>query len=46
MERRSGGFRLPILTDELTRLIEEEADDLDLYAQLPEGVERSEGLFR
>ena len=39
MERRSGGFRLPIPTDELTRLIEEEADDLDLYAQLPDGVE-------
>ncbi len=39
MERRSGGFRLPVPTDELTRLIEEEVDDLDLYAELPDGVE-------
>lgn len=39
MERRSGGFRLPIPTDELTRLIEEQADDLDMYADLPEGIQ-------
>lgn len=45
MERRSGGFRLPIPTDELTRLIEEEADDLDLYADLPEGVEGLTDFF-
>jgi hypothetical protein len=45
MERRSGGFRLPIPTDELTRLIEEEADDLDLYAQLPDGVEGLTDFF-
>ena len=45
MERRSGGFRLPIPTDELTRLIEEEADDLDLDAQLPDGVEGLTDFF-
>jgi len=45
MDRRSGGFRLPIPTDELTRLIEEEADDLDLYAQLPDGVEGLTDFF-
>jgi hypothetical protein len=45
MERRSGGFRLPIPTDELTRLIEEEADDLDLYAELPDGVEGLTDFF-
>jgi|SRR5271166_1656611 len=39
MERCSGGFRLLIPTDEVTRLIEEEADALDLYADLPEGVD-------
>ncbi|HLW70096.1 MAG TPA: hypothetical protein VKS22_05685 [Candidatus Binataceae bacterium] len=39
MERRAGGFRLPIPTDELTRLIEEQADDLDMYADLPEGIQ-------
>lgn len=37
MDRRSGGFRLPIPTDEIVRMIETEADDLDMYANLPEG---------
>lgn len=37
MDRRSGGFRLPIPTDEIVRMIEAEADDLDMYANLPEG---------
>jgi Zn-dependent peptidase ImmA (M78 family) len=37
MHRRSGGFRLPIPTDEIVRMIEAEADDLDMYANLPEG---------
>jgi len=39
MESRFGGFRLPIPTDELTRLIEEQADDLDMYVDLPEGIQ-------
>ena len=30
MERRSGGFRLPIPTDELTRLIEEETTTISI----------------
>ena len=45
MHRRSGGFRIPIPTDELTRLIEEEADDLDMYANLPDGVEGLTDFF-
>jgi Zn-dependent peptidase ImmA (M78 family) len=36
MNRHCGGFRLPIPTDDLIRLIEMEADDLDMYADLPE----------
>ena len=36
MDRHSGGFRLPIPTDDLIRMIEAEADDLDMYADLPE----------
>ena len=36
MLRRSGGFKLPIPTDDLIRMIEAEADDLDMYADLPE----------
>ena len=39
MDHRSGGFRLPIPTDDLIRMIEAEADDLDLYADLPESVD-------
>jgi Zn-dependent peptidase ImmA (M78 family) len=36
MDRHCGGFRLPIPTDDLIRLIEMETDDLDMYADLPE----------
>jgi Zn-dependent peptidase ImmA (M78 family) len=36
MDRHCGGFRLPIPTDDLTRLIEMDADALDMYAELPE----------
>ncbi len=39
MKSRSGGFRLPIPTDEIIRMIEAEADDLDMYADLPEGLD-------
>ena len=39
MDHRSGGFRLPIPTDEIIRMIEADADDLDLYADLPEGMD-------
>ena len=34
MNRRSGGYRLPIPTDELIRLLEERADKVDTYADL------------
>ena len=37
MRRHSGGYRLPIPTDDIIRMIEAEADDLDMYANLPEG---------
>ena len=36
MDRHCGGFRLPIPTDDLIRMIEAETDDLDMYADLPE----------
>lgn len=36
MDRHCGGFRLPIPTDDLIRMIEVETDDLDMYADLPE----------
>ncbi len=39
MDHRAGGFRLPIPTDDIIRMIEAEADDLDLYADLPESVD-------
>jgi Zn-dependent peptidase ImmA (M78 family) len=39
MDRRSGGFRLPIPTDDIIRMIEAEAYDLDMYADLPEGLD-------
>jgi Zn-dependent peptidase ImmA (M78 family) len=36
MDGHRGGFRLPIPTDDLIRLIEMDTDDLDMYADLPE----------
>jgi Zn-dependent peptidase ImmA (M78 family) len=36
MDQHSGGFKLPIPTDDLIRMIEAEADDLDMYAELPQ----------
>jgi hypothetical protein len=39
MDRCSSGFRLPIPTDEIVRMIEPDADDLDIYADLPEGLD-------
>ena len=36
MDQHCGGFRLPIPTDDLIRLIEMDAEDLDMYADLPE----------
>ena len=45
MNRRSGGFRLPIPTEELERLVEERADFLDAYAELPVGIYGKTSLF-
>ena len=45
MDHRSGGFRLPIPTDDIIRMIEAEADDLDLYADLPESVDGYTDFF-
>jgi hypothetical protein len=39
MERHGDGFRLPIPTSEIIRMIVAEAGALDLYADLPEGVD-------
>jgi Zn-dependent peptidase ImmA (M78 family) len=39
MDHHSGGFRLPIPTDDIIRMLEAEADDLDLYADLSENVD-------
>jgi Zn-dependent peptidase ImmA (M78 family) len=45
MNRRSGGYRLPIPTDELIRLLEERAEKVDTYADLPEGIQGQTLLF-
>jgi Zn-dependent peptidase ImmA (M78 family) len=39
MDHHSGGFRLPIPTGDLIRMINAEANDLDLYADLSENVD-------
>jgi hypothetical protein len=39
MDRHSGGFRLPLPTDDIIRMIENETDDLDMYADLPEELD-------
>ena len=45
MEKHCGGFRLPIPTDDLIRLIEMDADDLDMYAELPEDEDGHTDFF-
>ena len=44
MRSHGGGFRLPIPTDALTKLIERDADDLDLFADLAGEGEDVEGV--
>jgi hypothetical protein len=39
MDRHGDGFRLPIPTSQLIQMIVAEAGALDLYADLPEGVD-------
>jgi Zn-dependent peptidase ImmA (M78 family) len=45
MDQHRGGFRLPIPTDDLIRLIEMDADDLDMYADLPEDEDGHTDFF-
>jgi IrrE N-terminal-like domain len=45
MDRHSAGFRLPIPTDDIIRMIEMEADDLDMYADLPEELDGYTDFF-
>ena len=45
MERYSAGFRLPVPTDDIIRMIEMEADDLDMYADLPEELDGYTDFF-
>ena len=44
LKRRYGRVHYPVSTDDLTRLIEESADDLDLYADLSKDGADVEGL--
>jgi Zn-dependent peptidase ImmA (M78 family) len=39
MDHEAGGLRLPIPTGDIIRIIKREANDLDLYADLPENVD-------
>jgi Zn-dependent peptidase ImmA (M78 family) len=45
MERYSAGFSLPMPTDDIIRMIEMEADDLDMYADLPEELDGYTDFF-
>jgi len=45
MNDHCGGFRLPVPTDDIVRMIEVDTDDLDLYANLPEGVDAHTDYF-
>lgn len=46
MEERCGGLMLPIPTDALTKLIERDAEDLDLYADLSWAGPGTDGFTR
>ncbi len=45
MYRHSGGYHLPIPTDDIIQMIEAEADDLDMYAELPEDLDGFTDFF-
>jgi len=45
MDQHCGGSRLPIPTDDIVRMIEADTEDLDLYADLPEGVDAHTDYF-
>jgi hypothetical protein len=38
-------FRLPVPTDDIIRMIEKEADDLDMYTDLPEELDGYTDFF-
>lgn len=44
LRRTHGDIRWPITTDDLTKLVEENVDDLDLYADLAESGAKVEGV--
>jgi hypothetical protein len=46
IDRHSGGFNLPVPAADLIRMIEKEADDLDMYADLPEELDGYREFFR
>ena len=45
MDRYSAGFSLPVPTDDMIRMVEMEADDLDMYADLPEELDGYTDFF-
>jgi Zn-dependent peptidase ImmA (M78 family) len=45
MDCHSAGFSLPVPTDDIIRMIEMEADDLDMYADLPEELDGYTDFF-
>jgi len=45
MDSHSAGFSLPVPTDDIIRMIEMEADDLDMYADLPEELDGYTDFF-
>jgi Zn-dependent peptidase ImmA (M78 family) len=45
MDRHCGGYKLPVPTDDLIRLIEADTEDLDLYADLPEDEDGHTDFF-
>src|SRR5215475_1098114 len=45
MDNHSAGFSLPVPTDDIIRMIEMEADDLDMYADLPEELDGYTDFF-
>jgi len=45
MDQHAGGFRLPIPTSDIIRISKREANELDLYADLPENIDGYSDYF-
>jgi hypothetical protein len=45
MKHHAGGFRLPIPTDEIVRMVDIESEDFDMFADLPEDEEGHTDYF-